>query len=63
MDKPSIKNDDNVVKLAEEIVESMDLKDIVSFMVEKLINDFEAMGQAEFEEEWNNFYNPESDEG
>jgi hypothetical protein len=32
-------------------------------MVEKLINDFEAMGQAEFEEEWNNFYNPESDEG
>lgn len=57
------KNDDNIIKLAEAIVEAWDYDTLLQLATERLMEDFEGMGQAEFDEEWNNFYEPESDAG
>jgi hypothetical protein len=49
-------------KLANDIVEGWDMDCLIGFAVDTLVDDFKTQPEEEFEEEWNNFYNPEDEE-
>ncbi len=53
------KSKENIEKLSAEIVEAWDMDMLIGFATDHVIEDFTKLTDEEFDEEWNNFYNPE----
>ena len=49
----------NKERLAQEVVDGWDLNDLVYFATWKLVDDYEALSNEEFTEEWINFHGTE----
>jgi hypothetical protein len=50
------KTDENINKLATEIIESWDMKSLIAYAIDSLEQDFSDLSNKEFTEQWDDFF-------